>query len=313
MLAPAAALLALLAADLPAVLWRDPGQVETIDFSAAARGVTLAPKPPFRYIGEPAGGTSLKLLVTDSNGLQWRIKSGPEARADTFATRLAAALGYFSEIMWFLADAQVETADPTQRLPRALGPAGRVTWASFELREPGAEFRSDQWTWNNSPFTGTPELKGLKLLMLLLSNWDNKDGRDAARGSNVGIWERHDEVGRRVRAFFVNDWGQSLGSWKTRYGNGTPWDCAAFTRQTAQFLLSSTGPTLRFGYRGQHTADFAHDITRADVRWFMQYAGRITDAQLQTGLLVSGATKQEQGCFASALRDRLEQLRKAAL
>jgi hypothetical protein len=307
-----AALFALLAADLPAALWRDPGRVETIDFSAAAGGATIAPKPPFRYMAEPAGGTSLKVLVSDGNGLVWRAKAGPEARADTFATRLAAALGYFSEIMWFLPETRIEVDDPTQRLPRPLDPVGRLTWAAFELREPDTQFLPEQWTWNDSRFSGTVELKGLKLLMILLSNWDNKDGRDAARGSNIGVWER-DDNGRRVRAFFVNDWGQSLGAWKSHFGNGTPWDCGAFTRQTGRFLIDASGPALRFGYRGHHTADFANDITRTDVRWFMQYAGRITDAQIQTGLLVSGASKEEQGCFTSALRDRLEQLRKAAL
>jgi hypothetical protein len=41
----------------------------------------------------------------------------------------------------------------------------------------------------------------------------------------------------------------------------------------------------------------------------MQYLGRITDAQIRTGLLVSGASREEQDCFAGAIRKRIERLR----
>ena len=31
------------------------------------------------------------------------------------------------------------------------------------------------WRWDDNPFVGTNELAGLKLMVMLLGNWDNKD------------------------------------------------------------------------------------------------------------------------------------------
>ena len=63
--------------------------------------------------------------------------------------------------------------------------------ARFELDEPGVvkHFDEHSWAWNDNPFVGTRELNGLKIVMMLLSNWDNKDVRDVARGSNTAIFE----------------------------------------------------------------------------------------------------------------------------
>ena len=90
------------------------------------------------------------------------------------------------------------------------------------------------------------------------------------------------------------------------------WDCQGYTGQTANFVKAVNGKRVLFGYAGQHTDDFKAPVTVDDVRWLMQYLGRITDAQIETGLLASGATKEEQECFTRALRDRIEQLRKVA-
>ena len=50
-------------------------------------------------------------------------------------------------------------------------------------------FDAHGWAWHDNPFVGTHELNGLKILMMLVSNWDNKDVRDVARGSNTAIFE----------------------------------------------------------------------------------------------------------------------------
>ena len=50
-------------------------------------------------------------------------------------------------------------------------------------------FDEHSWAWNENPFVESHELNGLKILLMLLSNWDNKDVRDIARGSNTAIFE----------------------------------------------------------------------------------------------------------------------------
>lgn len=199
-------------------------------------------------------------------------------------------------------------------LKRASGfiaPDGTFTCASFELREAHASFLRDDWTWLDNPFAGTRELKGLKILVMLLSDWDNKDRRDAGRGSNTGIVERQLEDGSMVRNFYVTDWGQSMGAWG-RFRGRSHWNCSDYSRQSARFITGNANGRVSFGFGGQHTVDFVHDITAADIRWMMERLGRISDAQIRAGLKASGASSQEEQCFAGALRARIDSLRRAA-
>ena len=47
--------------------------------------------------------------------------------------------------------------------------------------------------------------------MMLLSNWDNKDVRDVARGSNTAIFEHRMERDVREARYLIIDWGAALG------------------------------------------------------------------------------------------------------
>ena len=68
---------------------------------------------------------------------------------------------------------------PLKRAQGFIARDGSFTYASFELRDSRAVFLRDPgWSWMNNPFLGTSELRGFKLLVMLFSNWDNKDGRD---------------------------------------------------------------------------------------------------------------------------------------
>ena len=65
-------------------------------------------------------------------------------------------------------------------------------------------------SWNDNPFLGSRELHGLKILVMLLSNWDTKDRRDAARGSNTAIFERRVGGWRHEARYLITDWGGSI-------------------------------------------------------------------------------------------------------
>lgn len=290
-------------------LWSDPGTVAAIDFSQPAGGVP-GPAAPYTYLAEPGQGTSAKVMIRDARGIVWQVKGGPEARAEAFVTRLVRALGYYAESILFVARGKIEGVHGLQRASGFIDGDGNFTWAGFERREPGAKFRPDlTWRWSDNPFTGSRELNGLRILMMLLSNWDNKDGNDR-RGANTGVLE----LGGRY-VYFVTDWGQSLGAWGgwSRYFGRTNWNCADYSRQSAEFVRQLPDGRLRFGYSGQNTGGFRDGITTEDVAWLMQYLGQVTDAQIRVGLLESGASVEEQNCFAAALRDRIEQLRRIAV
>ena len=295
------------------VLWSEPGRVETIDFTLAPGGAALEPQPPYQFVQEDSEGTSPKITVRDARGIEWRVKGGLEVRAETFVTRLVAALGYYTETTYFFSNGRIESVGAVKRASGFIRPDGTFTYAAFERKEPGGRFTSDKWTWSNSPFSGTPALNGLKILVMLVSNWDNKDARDEYKGSNTSVLACGDGPTLQ-RVYFVNDWGQTLGRWGYGgiFGRQSTWSCGDFTAQTSAFVAGTQGKYVRFGYSGQHTDDFKNGISVDDVRWVMQYLGRITDAQVRAGLLASGATREEEECYVKALRARIEQLRRIA-
>src|SRR5688572_1320689 len=174
-----------------AVLWRDPGAVDRLDLAAGPGGRDGMPAAPFRFIEEHASGSFPSLSVSDARGRRWRVKWGDEVHTETFATRLAWAAGYFVEVNYFVPSGRIEGTNGLQRARQCISEDGDFRDARFELDEPGVvkHFDEHSWAWNDNPFVGTRELNGLKVVMMLLSNWDNKDVRDVARGSNTAIFE----------------------------------------------------------------------------------------------------------------------------
>ena len=294
-------------------LWRDPGDVAALDLGDGPGGADFWPAPPFRFIEEQLGGTQPCMSVTDARGRRWRAKWGEEVNSETFAVRLAWACGYFAEITYFVADGTVEGARDLQRASTCLDENHHFSAARFELDDPAVKkhFEEHSWAWNDNPFLGSRELQGLKILNMLLSNWDTKDRRDVARGSNTAIFEEMARGGREAR-YLITDWGGSMGSWGANVITRTRWDVAAFVAQTPQFVTGVEDGVVKFGYSGQRTEDVASGITPDDVAWLCRYLGRITDSQLDDALRSSGATDEERDQFRTAIRDRINQLQQVA-
>ncbi len=298
-------------------IWRDPGVVEALSLAHGPGGPDGAPAPPFRFIQEHSSGSQPCVSVRDARGRRWRVKWGHEARVETFAVRLAWACGYFAEVTHFVPSGTIDLGGDGPALKRARdciqGADGAFVDARFELDDPAVNkfFDEHSWSWDDNPFVGTPELSGLKILVMLLSNWDSKDRRDVARGSNTAIFEQRAGRWPRVRheaRYLLTDWGGSMGRWGTTIVTRGRWDPEGFEAQTPEFVTGVDGSRVRFGYTGQRTADIAGDVTTEHARWFHAYAGRLTERQLNEGLLASGATGEEATRFARAIIDRIRQL-----
>ena len=294
------------------VLWRDPGPIAALDLREGPGGIEGRPVPPFRFVEEHLGGTQPCLSVTDARGRRWRAKWGEEVNSETFAVRLAWACGYFAEVTYFVPEGRIEGAKDLQRTSACLDENHRFTSARFELDDPKVvkHFEEHSWAWNDNPFLGSRELHGLKIVNMLLSNWDTKDRRDVARGSNTAIFE-HASGGVREAQYLITDWGGSMGSWGQMFTRAR-WDVTAFVAQTPQFVAGVEDGVVKFGYSGQRTEDVASGITPEDVRWLCRLLDQISDAQLDDALRASGATDEERQQFRAAIRDRISQLQRVA-
>src|SRR5262249_54225920 len=147
-------------------------------------------------------GSNPKIKVTDANGVKWHVKFGSEVNAETFATRIAWACGYFVDPTYFVASGKVDGATGLRRARKAIQSDGSFTEARFELpREKGVRKLEDEqsWSWIDNSLVGSKELNGLKIVMMLTSNWDNKDVRDVKRGSNTAIYQTKTDGGREDR------------------------------------------------------------------------------------------------------------------
>jgi hypothetical protein len=293
-------------------LWRDPGDVATLDLRHGPGGSDGAPAPPYSFIEEHTTGSQPCVSVRDGRGRRWRIKWGNEVQSENFAVRLVWACGYHAETTYYVAAGTIANVDRNalQRARTCIHDDCSFEDARFELDDPAVRkhFEEHSWAWNDNPFVGTPQLNGLKVLVMLLADWDTKDRRDVARGSNTAIFEHRAGRWRREARYLITDWGGSMGRWGGNVVTRGRWDPQGFAAQTPDFVTGTDGDAVRFGYVGQRTADVAAGISVGDVRWLCRCLGRITDAQLRDALLASGATQEDSEAFAEAIRERINQL-----
>lgn len=289
-------------------MWHNPGAVETEELQYCSGGRSLAPRPSFTFVKEDESGTNPKVQVRDGAGRHWAVKFGREASPDTFATGLACLVGYYVEPTYYIADGIILRAHDLKRAKHSIDQNGKFHGGRFQLRSKHPEFLKDvDWSWSNNPFLGTPPLNGLKIIMMLTSNWDSKDIRDEVdRGSNTAIYRS----GHRY-IFFVDDWGAAMGAWGN-LATRSKWKAGDYGEQTKEFVRGIKNGEIQWGYHGAHTADVTRGIHVSDVRWLLRYLGRVTDRQLAAGLRSSGASETEVATYVPAIRLRVQQLQRVA-
>lgn len=296
-----------------AVLWRNPGNIAQRDLRYGPGSPGMAPVAPFTFIQEDKGGESPKFEVRDARGDVWTIKLGPEAQAETVATRLVWAVGYFAEEAYYADEVQVRNLP---RLSRGMDyVAGDIVrGARFEPKRENMK-RGDTWDWRDNPFEDSRELSGLKVLMILLNNFD-------ARAANNRIIH----VGGEAR-YYVTDLGATLGRAGGLGGTRTKNDLADFlstkfvrgvdekdgvvefdydTRPRGLGHLSVLHP---FYYRGEVNKEKAmRGIPISHARWIGSLLAQLSDEQLRDAFRVANYPEGVTESYVSALRERINQL-----
>ncbi|HUK16295.1 MAG TPA: hypothetical protein VLW65_07760 [Bryobacteraceae bacterium] len=292
----------------PAVLWRAPRDLGTENWSCGSAGCAAAPAPPFYFLQEDMEGTFPKLTVKDAHGRSWSVKFGGKVIPESFCSRFVAALGYIVEPSYYVAAGRLVDAGHLHRARHFIHADGSFERARFQLRDPKMEFlKNHAWSLADNPFRGSREFAGLRVVMMLLSNWDAKDVREGEKTANTGVFRAPD--GELLYSFF--DWGSALGRWG-KVMRRTRSDCSGFTRDSPHFINGVRGNVVEWGYSGKHEDDVRGGITLDDLRWLAPYLERITGEEIRAGLEASGATQRQTACWAGALEYRIRAIEAVA-
>ncbi|MGE0865653.1 MAG: hypothetical protein AB7P34_17280 [Vicinamibacterales bacterium] len=287
------------AAGPPAViaeLWQEPADLSGRDLFHGAGGPSAAPAhTEFDHVASDTSGWSPGFDVKDAAGIEWSVKTGPEAQSEVVSSRVLWAVGFHQPATYYL---------PKWSMTGVVsGPqeAGR-----FRPTLPDHEVVGE-WSWYENPFIGTREFGGLIVTNLILNNWDWKT-------SNNKIYRLSSPQGGVSRWFVVRDLGASLG--RTKYprvlkflrlrgfGQGTRNNIDDFESQG--FITGATAESVEFDYRGIYR-DVVESVTPADVQWACSRLARLTDRQWQDAFRAAGYTPELSARFIAKIKEKIAQ------
>ena len=298
------------------VLWRDPGDISTRDLRYGAGSAELAPVAPFTFLREEPGGSSPKFRVRDGRGVEWTVKVGVEAQAETVSTRLVWAMGYFADEDYYLDRVEVKNLPRLSRGQEFVEAGGFVRGARFEPKRPEA-VRGEIWDWLKNPFVGTREFDGLKVLMVLLANYDTR------LENNRIIYQKNPETGQMEARYVVTDIGATLGHvgglggmrvknnlehfMMTKFIVGVQNGLVEFDYSTTPKGAGKFASIFSPGY-GKSQANKEKAMRRIPVenaRWIGQMLSRLSDEQWRDAFRAAGYDNTTMEGFIRTLRERI--------
>jgi hypothetical protein len=298
------------AADLPAVIWRDPGDISALNLIYGAGGSEHAPDPngTYTFDKEDMNGTSPKFDVKDQQGMKWRVKLGQEPQAETAATRLLWAAGYFVDEDYYFPEVKVEGLPKLRRGQNFVSEGGIVHRVRLERKDKEIKKIGD-WDWFNNPFAGTKELNGLRVMMALLNNWDLKD-------NNNSIYV----VGNEQR-YVVSDAGATFGKTGNSISRSksnlkgyeeskfvekeTPAE-VDFVMHSRPFLL--TAVNVSNYHKRSEMENVTKHIPRADAKWLGHLLGQLSEEQIRDCFRAAGYSPDEVEGYTKEVQKRIAAL-----
>jgi hypothetical protein len=242
-----------------AELWADPGS-EPRDLFWGVGGPQYAPDPDavYKVKVKDDAGFSVSFDVEDPKGTEWSAKIGPEAQTEVFMSRILWGLGYHQPPLYYLPSWKADEKGSDER---------RESEARFRPKLTALERESHYWLWADNTFSGTRQLKGLLVIMLMFNSTDLKDDNNA-------IYKAKAPWPQPGRWFLVRDLGAALGDTGKLYPRRN-W-LQAFENNA--FMTSIDEGGIEFDYKGRHK-ELLSMITPPDVQWAAQQLQRLTDQQ----------------------------------
>src|ERR1700719_1435883 len=298
------------ASQLPAVIWRDPGDISTLNLMNGAGGSEHAPDPngTYTFEREIMEGTSPKFDVKDGNGTKWRIKLGQEVQAETAATRLLWAAGYFVDEDYYLPQIKVEELPKLRRGREFVTDDGIVRRVRLERKDKEIK-KIGNWDWFKNPFTGTKELNGLRVMMSLLNNWDLKvinnsiyvvDGERRYVVSDAGA--TFGKTGNSISRSKSNLKGYE----ESKFINKETPEEVDFVMHSRPFILTAVNaPNYS---RRSNMENVTKHIPRADAKWLGQLLGQLSENQIRDCFRTAGYTDDEIDGYTKEVQRRIAAL-----
>ena len=270
------------------VLWERSNDIASRDLFLGPGGTAMRPDlRRIAFIKEEKGGYSKKYRVKDGAGREWVVKIGKEAQSETSAVRLLYGLGYLTEVNYLV--------------PRVTIPGkGTFTNVRFEAR-PDNWKRAGEWQWKSNPFSGTPELQGLKILMALINNWDLKD-------SNNVILKVRGRNGDELR-YAISDLGATFGHasttpifWRITRSRNNP---ANYAKSDLFEKVKGNRVVLHFGGKNR---GLMKDISIQDAQWLGSLLSQLSDAQIRDAFRAANYTPGQINLLVGEVRERTNEL-----
>ena len=273
------------ATDGRALGWRRCSGIARICSTASADKALAPPPEPARAVRRSGHELAPARATTRATrrAADWDIKLGPEAQVEVVVSRLLWAVGFHQP--------------PTYYVPR---------WTLAGGPRPGPQDggrfgppRDDcgaigRWAWDRNPFVGTREMRGLFVMMVIVSNWDFKTSQNAVYES-VAVRHAaspvHRAGSRRVARPHAMVDSRSRG------------DVDGFTSE--RFIAGVREGLVDFHYRGAwRYPHLDNDVTPDDVRWICGLLSRLSERQWQDAFRAAGYEPSVASRYIEHLRAR---------
>jgi hypothetical protein len=307
-----------IAGEGPAVLWREPTDIRSRNLFYGAGGKEHEPHGPFTFVKEDLDGSSPKFTVEDQDGKKWKVKLGAEARPETAATRFVWAVGYFTNEDYFLPLIKIDKVpEQLHRGRKLIASDGAVRNVRLKRNLPNVE-KLGNWEWSDTPFKGTRELDGLRVMMAIINNWDLKDVNNAI------YQEKHGASGPE-QVYMVSDLGAAFAGtafgWpreKSR-GNLQAYRHSKFITDTTPAYVdfaTPARPKLMYFFFGPgaythrvHLGWIGKHIPRENAAWMGQLLAQLSREQIQDAFRSAGYEPEQVDGFSTVFEHRIGELK----
>jgi hypothetical protein len=301
------------------ILWTDPEDVTKRNLRYASGSAELAPLAPYTFVKEESTGESPKFRVTDARGETWIVKLGVEAQAETVATRLMWSVGYFADESYYFDRAEIKNLPSLSRGQDYVEGTSIIRGARFEPKRRNVD-RGANWDWEQNPFVGTRELDGLKVLMVLVGNYDTR------LANNKILTMQNPETNILEARYVATDVGATFGKVGGLGGKRSKNSLADF--RSSKFVLGVENGIVKFDYNttpkgmGKFASFFKPSyrssqakkeramktITVENAIWIGSLLSRLSDDQLRDAFRAANYDTETAEGFIKVLRDRIGQL-----